>query len=569
MVTNNTPTTQEKMSPSDVVYRAGYARAPARSYMRAMGLTDEDLAKPIIGVVSSWNEATPCNVHLNRLAGWAKEGVSAGGGTPREFTTIAVADGISMGYEGMKASLVSREVIADSIELMVFAHGYDALVGVPGCDKSLPGMMMAMARLNVPSVFVYGGSIMPGRWNGQDVTVQDAFESVGAVEAGRMTEAEQHELECVACPGEGSCGGMYTANTMACASEALGIALPFSASMPAIASERMELCRWAGSSVMSLLERDIRPRDILTADAFANAVAVVVAIGGSTNAALHLPAIAHEVGIELTLDDIDAIARRVPHIADMRPGGRFVQSDLHAAGGAPRVMKELLDAGLLHGDCMTVTGKTMAENLKDLVFDEPPSADRDVVVPLDRALEPVGTLVVLKGNLAPEGSVMKTSGVKKTQFSGPARVFEREEDAFEAVRRREIKSGDVVVIRYEGPKGGPGMREMLAVTAALSGQGMDEDVALITDGRFSGATRGFTVGHISPEAAVGGPIALIQEGDTISFDIPNRQIQLEVSEEELQRRLSQWTAPEPKHTTGALAKYARLVSSAARGAVCS
>ncbi len=569
MVTNNMPTTQQKPRPSDIVYRAGYARAPARSYMRAMGLTDEDLAKPIIGVVSSWNEATPCNVHLNRLAGWAKEGVSAGGGTPREFTTIAVTDGISMGYEGMKASLVSREVIADSIELMVFAHGYDALVGVAGCDKSLPGTIMAMARLNVPSVFVYGGTIMPGRWKDKDVTVQDVFESVGAVEAGLMTEAEQHELECVACPGEGSCGGMYTANTMACASEALGIALPFSASMPAIASERTELCRWAGSTVMSLLERDIRPRDILTAQAFSNAVAVVVAIGGSTNAALHLPAIAHEVGIELTLDNIDEIARRVPHIADMRPGGRFVQSDLHAAGGAPRVMKELLDAGLLHGDCMTVTGKTMAENLKDLVFDAPPSTDGEVVVPLDRAIEPAGTMVVLKGNLAPDGSVMKTSGVKKTQFSGPARVFDREEDAFEAVRRREIKSGDVVVIRYEGPKGGPGMREMLAVTAALSGQGMDEQVALITDGRFSGATRGFTVGHISPEAAVGGPIALIQEGDTITFDIPNRQIQLEVSEEELQRRLSQWTAPEPKHTTGALAKYARLVSSAARGAVCS
>ncbi|MCH7810254.1 MAG: dihydroxy-acid dehydratase, partial [Chloroflexi bacterium] len=462
MVTNNTPTTQQRTRPSDIVYRAGYARAPARSYMRAMGLTDEDLAKPIIGVVSSWNEATPCNVHLNRLAGWAKEGVSAGGGTPREFTTIAVTDGISMGYEGMKASLVSREVIADSIELMIFAHGYDALVGVAGCDKSLPGTIMAMARLNVPSVFVYGGTIMPGRWRDKDVTVQDVFESVGAVEAGRMTEAEQHELECVACPGEGSCGGMYTANTMACASEALGIALPFSASMPAIASERMELCRWAGSSVMSLLERDIRPRDILTAQAFSNAVAVVVAIGGSTNAALHLPAIAHEVGIELTLDDIDAIARRVPHIADMRPGGRFVQSDLHAAGGAPRVMKELLDAGLLHGDCMTVTGKTIAENLKDLVFDAPPSANGDVVVPLDKALEPVGTLVVLKGNLAPEGAVMKTSGVKKTQYSGQARVFDREEDAFEAVRRREIKSGDVVVIRHEGPKGGPGMREMLA-----------------------------------------------------------------------------------------------------------
>ncbi|HEY5639626.1 MAG TPA: dihydroxy-acid dehydratase [Dehalococcoidia bacterium] len=569
MVTNYTPITQEKKKPSDIVYRAGYARAPARSYMRAMGLTDEDLAKPIVGVASCWNEATPCNSALDRMADWAKQGVSAGGGTPREFTTIAVTDGISMGYEGMKASLVSREVIADSVELMIFAHGYDALVGVAGCDKSLPGMIMAMGRLNVPSVFLYGGSILPGKWQGRDVTVQDVFESVGAVEAGRMTEAEQKELESVACPGDGACGGMYTANTMACASEALGIALPFSASMPATDQARTELCRFAGSRVMDLLAKDIRPRDILTRQAFENAVAVVVAVGGSTNAALHLPAIAHEVGIELTLDDIDTIARRIPHIADMRPGGRFVQADLHAVGGTPRVMKTLLDAGLLHGDCMTVTGRTMAENLKDLVFEAPPSANGEVVVPLERALEPVGTMVVLKGNLAPEGSVMKTSGVKKTGHSGPARVFDREEDAFEAVRRREIKAGDVVVIRYEGPKGGPGMREMLAVTAALSGQGMDEEVALITDGRFSGATRGFTVGHISPEAAVGGPIALIQDGDTISFDIPNRQVQLEVSEEELQRRLSQWTAPEPKHTTGALAKYARLVSSAARGAVCS
>jgi len=568
MVTTWTQQTEQKTRrPSDIVYRGGFARAPARSYLRAMGLTDEDIAKPIIGVASCWNEATPCNSALDRMAGWAKQGVSSGGGTPREFTTIAVTDGISMGYEGMKASLVSREVIADSVELMVFAHGYDALVGVAGCDKSLPGMIMAMARLNVPSVFLYGGSILPGTWRGKDVTVQDVFESVGAVEAGRMTEAEQHELECAACPGEGACGGMYTANTMACVSEALGIALPFSASMPATAGERTELCRYAGSQVMALLEQNIRPRDILTRQAFENAVAVVVAIGGSTNAALHLPAIANEVGIELTLDDIDTIARRIPHIADMRPGGRFVQSDLHAAGGAPRVLKELLDADLLHGECMTVTGRTMAENLRNLTF--PPSPNGEVIVPASRALEPVGTLVVLKGNLAPEGSVMKTSGVKKTAHRGPARVYNTEEDAFEAVRRREIRPGDVVVIRYEGPKGGPGMREMLAVTAALSGQGMDEEVALITDGRFSGATHGFTVGHVSPEAAVGGPIALIHDGDTISLDIPNRRIQLEVSEEEMQRRLGQWTAPEPKYRTGALAKYARLVSSAARGAVCS
>jgi dihydroxy-acid dehydratase len=529
-----------------------------------MGLTDEDLAKPIVAVMSAWNEATPCNVHLNRLAGWAKQGVSAGGGTPREFTTIAVTDGISMGYEGMKASLVSREVIADSIELMVMAHGYDALVGVAGCDKSLPGIIMAMARLNVPSVFLYGGSIMPGSWRGKDVTIQDVFESVGAVEAGRMTAAEQKELECAACPGDGACGGMYTANTMACASEALGIALPFSASMPAVAPERTELCRWAGSRVMRLLAEDIRPRDILTRKAFENAIALVVAIGGSTNAALHLPAIAYEIGIEVTLDDIDTIARRIPHIADMRPGGRFVQSDLHASGGAPRVLKALLDSGLLHGDCMTVTGKTMAENLRGLQF--PP--DNQVVVPIDRPIEPVGTMVVLKGNLAPEGGVMKTSGVHKTSHSGPARVFEREEDAAAAVARREIVAGDVVVIRYEGPKGGPGMREMLGVTAALSGQGMDEQVALITDGRFSGATRGFTVGHISPEAQIGGPIALIQNGDTITMDIPGRTIRLEVSDEELQRRLGQWQAPAPKYTHGALAKYARLVSSAAQGAVC-
>jgi len=557
--------TTQRQLPSDAVYRAGYSRAPARSYLRAMGLTDEDIAKPFVGVVSSWNETTPCNIALSRMAGWAKQGVKAAGGTPREFTTIAVTDGIAMGYEGMKASLVSREVIADSIELCMFGHGYDALVGLAGCDKSLPGTIMAMARLNVPSVFVYGGTIMPGQWNGHDVTVQDVFEGVGSVEAGRMTEAELKELECAACPGAGSCGGMYTANTMACVSEALGMALPFSASMPAEAPERTELCRWAGSRVLQLLKEDIRPRDILTRKAFENAIAVVVAIGGSTNAVLHLPAIAHELGIEVTLDDFDAIARKVPHIADMRPGGRFVQSDLHTAGGAPRVMKELLEAGLLHGDCMTVTGKTVEENLRDIVL----PAETEVVAPMDRPIEPTGTMVILKGNLASEGSVMKISGFHKTGHSGPARVFDREEDAAQAVARREIKSGDVVVIRYEGPQGGPGMREMLGVTAAIAGQGLGEDVALITDGRFSGATKGMCVGHIAPEAAVGGPIAVVQDGDTITIDIPSRQIRLEVSDEELQRRLGQWQAPAPKYTHGALAKYARLVSSAARGAVCS
>ncbi len=549
---------------SRAVYE-GYQRAFARSYLRAMGLTDDDIAKPFVGVASVCNEATPCNVHLGRLAGWAKQGVTAAGGTPREFTTIAVTDGIAMGYEGMKASLISREVIADSIELMMMAHGYDGLVGVAGCDKSLPGMIMAMARLNVPSVFVYGGSIMPGRYGGRDVTIQDVFESVGAVEAGLMTEEQQHELECAACPGEGSCGGMFTANTMACASEALGIALPYSASIPAAAQERVEACRWAGSRVLQLIADDLKPRDILTRQAFENAIAVVVAIGGSTNAALHLPAIAHECGMELPLDDFDAIARHVPHIADMKPGGRFVQTDLHRAGGVPRILKTLLDAGLIHGDAMTVTGKTVAQNVVGLSFPD----ESEVILPLDRPLEPTGTMVVLKGNLATEGGVMKISSVHKERFSGPARVFDCEEDCFQAVAQRSIRPGDVVVIRYEGPKGGPGMREMLAVTAAISGQGLGEEVALITDGRFSGATRGFTVGHIAPEAAVGGPIAIIEEGDTITLDIPNRLIQVELSEEEIQRRLGQWAAPAPRYTTGALAKYARLVSSAARGAVCS
>jgi dihydroxy-acid dehydratase len=549
---------------SDTVYRAGYHRAPARSYLRAMGLSNEDIEKPFVGVGSAWNEATPCNVHLNRLADRVKEGVTGAGGTPREFATIAVTDGISMGYEGMKASLVSREVIADSVELMMMAHGYDALAGIAGCDKSLPGILMAMARLNVPSVFLYGGTIMPGRFQGRDVTVQDVFEGVGAVEAGRMTEEELYELECAACPGEGSCGGMYTANTMACASEALGMALPYSASIPAVDPRRDDICRRTGETALRLLEAEIRPRDILAEQAFANAIAVVVAIGGSTNAVLHLLAIAREAGVPLSLDDFDRISRRTPHIVDTRPGGRYIQVDLDRAGGVPRVMKELLDAGLLNGDALTVTGDTVTGNLAGLQFGD----DQDVVLPVDRPLEPTGTLVVLKGNLAPEGCVMKTSGVKRQQFSGPARVFDGEEATFEAVSQRRIKAGDVVVIRYEGPKGGPGMREMLAVTAAIAGQGLGEDVALITDGRFSGATRGFMTGHVAPEAAVGGPIALLRDGDVIALDIPARRIEVQVSEEEMQQRREAWQAPAPSYASGALAKYAALVSSASEGAVC-
>jgi dihydroxy-acid dehydratase len=556
-------TTEKPKLKSRAVYE-GYHRAFARAYLRAMGLTDEDIAKPFVGVVSAWNETSPCNTRLRALADFAKQGAKAAGGTPREFTTIAVTDGIAMGYEGMKASLVSREVIADSIELVMLAHGYDALVGIAGCDKTLPGIMMAMARLNVPSVFMYGGSILPGKFEGRDVTIQDVFESVGAVEAGLMTEEQQRELECAACPGDGACGGMFTANTMASASEALGLALPYSSSIPAVFPERVEASRWAGSSVLKLIERDLKPKDILTREAFENAIAVVVAVGGSTNAALHLPAIAYECGMDLALEDFDAISRRVPHIADLKPGGRFVQVDFHRAGGVPRVMKMLLGAGLIHGDAMTVTGKTVAENLDGLTFPD----ENEVIRPLDRPLEPTGTMVILKGNISPEGCVMKISSIHRERHSGPARVFDSEDACFEAVSRGAIKPGDVVVIRYEGPKGGPGMREMLQVTAAISGQGLGEHVALITDGRFSGATRGFTAGHIAPEAAVGGPIAIIEEGDTITIDIPNRSIQVELSEEEIQRRLGQWQAPAPRYTTGALAKYARLVSSAARGAVC-
>jgi dihydroxy-acid dehydratase len=532
---------------------------------RAMGLRDEDIYRPFVGVASSWNEATPCNLHLDRLAKAAKEGVRAAGGTPREFVTIAVSDGIAMGHQGMKASLVSREVIADSVELMMHAHQYDALVAIAGCDKSLPGMAMAMARLNVPAIFVYGGTIMPGRYRGRDVTIQDVFEAVGAYAAGQISDQDLYELECSACPTEGSCAGMYTANTMAAAMEALGIALPGSASPPAPSRERDEVARESGRAVMRLLEMEIRPRDILTRNAFLNAIAVDAAVGGSTNAVLHLLAIAREAGVELTLDDFDRIARRTPHIADMRPGGRYVMLDLHRVGGIPRVMKELLDAGLIDGDCLTVTGRTVRENLADFPL---PDIQQDVVRPVSDPISPTGTICVLRGNLAPDGAVVKTAGVRHLVHTGPARVFDSEEDAFAAISQRRIRPGDVVVIRYEGPRGGPGMREMLAVTAALVGQGLGEQVALITDGRFSGATRGLMVGHVAPEAMVGGPIALLQDGDEVTIDVPSRLIEVRVPPEEMARRREAWTPPPPRFPWGALAKYASLVGSAAQGAVC-
>ena len=548
--------------PSDIVKR-GIDRSPNRAMMRAMGLDDDDFERPFVAVASTWNEATPCNLHLDRLAVRVKEGVSGAAGMPREFVTIAVSDGIAMGHQGMKASLVSREVIADSIELMVRAHGYDALVTIAGCDKSLPGTLMAAARLDLPSVFVYGGTIMPGRFEGRDVTIQDVFEGVGAYEAGKMTEDQLRELECNACPGEGSCAGMYTANTMAAVAEALGMSLPGSASVPAVDPRREDICVRSGEAVLRLLEVGISPRHIMTKAAFENAIAVLVAIGGSTNAVLHILAIAREAGIDLSLDDFDRISRRTPHIADMRPGGRYVMADLDRVGGLPTVLRELLEAGLLDGDAMTVTGRTLAENLADCL----PKGDDDVVVSVSLPIGPTGTLAVLKGNLATEGSVLKTGGVTRLKHTGPARVFDSEEAAAQAIANREIQAGDVLVIRYEGPRGGPGMREMLSVTAALVGQGLGEQVALMTDGRFSGATHGLMVGHVAPEAAVGGPIAVLRDGDTITVDVEARRLDVAASADEMANRLREWK-PVDAHLTGALGKYARLVSSAAEGAIC-
>ncbi len=543
----------------------GPSRAPHRAMYKAMGLDDNDLGKPFIGVSHSGNEATPCNIHLGRLATHAKAGVEIAGGTPREFSTIAVSDGIAMGHEGMKSSLVSREIIADSIELMVRAHQYDGLVGIAGCDKSLPGTMMGMARLNLPSVFVYGGTIMPGILDGKQVTVQDVYEAVGAYDAGNLTLEALKNLENVACPNSGSCGGMYTANTMASISEAIGIALPGNASPPAEDPRREKMVYESGKAVMNLLETGIRPKDILTYEAFENAIVVANAIGGSTNAVLHLLALSREIGVKLTLDDFERIRRKTPHIADMRPGGTYVMLDLDKIGGIPLLMKSLQKKNLIHENAMTVTGKTVKHNLDSLQisFD----SSQKVLKSIESPIHDVGTLTILRGSLAPEGAVVKVAGVHTKEFRGKAKVFDKEEDAFDAISKRLIKENDVVIIRYEGPKGGPGMREMLGVTAALVGQNLGEKVALITDGRFSGATRGFMIGHVAPEAAVGGNIALVKEGDEVVINLEKNAIDLMVSENELAQRRRDWKPRKPNYETGALAKFASLVTSAAEGAI--
>ena len=543
----------------------GPERAPHRSYLYAMGVTEEEVHQPLVGVATAWNEAAPCNISLSRQAQAVKRGVKVAGGTPREFTTITVTDGIAMGHEGMKSSLVSREIIADSVELTMRGHCYDALVTLAGCDKSLPGMMMAMVRLNVPAVFIYGGSILPGRFRGKDVTVVDIFEGVGQHAAGKWTAEDLHELELVACPSAGSCGGQFTANTMACVSEAMGIAIPGSAGAPAPYESRDQFCEASGEVVMKLLETGLRPRDIVTREALENAAVVVAATGGSTNAGLHLPAIAHECGIDFDLHDVVEIFRKTPYIADLKPGGKYVAMDLFQVGGVGIVMKELLDNGLIHGDCMTVTGKTIAENLASEVFPD----DQDVVYRVKDAIAPTGGVVGVRGNLAPEGGIVKVAGIpeENQKFTGPAKVFDCEEDCFEYVTKGGVQEGDCLVIRYEGPKGGPGMREMLSTTAALYGLGM-ENVALVTDGRFSGGTRGLCVGHIGPEAAIGGPVALLQNGDMITIDAPSGEISVDVSDEELAKRRESWEPRQNMYTSGALWRYAQTVGSAEKGAVC-
>ena len=540
----------------------GPSRAPARAMLKAVGFSDADLRKPLIGVANTWIEIGPCNYHLRTLAADVKEGIRRAGGTPMEFNTVSISDGITMGTEGMKASLISREVIADSIELVTRGNGFDGLVVLVGCDKTIPGGVMALARLNVPGAVLYGGSIMPGSFQGHEVTIQDVFEAVGAHAAGRMTDKELKTLEDTACPGAGACGGQFTANTMAIVCEALGMAALGSGSVPALDPRKPEVARGVGEQVVQLVRSKTKPRSIITRRAIENAIAVVAATGGSTNAVLHLLAIANEAGVELSMNDFDRISSKTPLIADLKPSGRFVASDLHAAGGSPLVIKRLIESGAINGEVPTVTGATLAAEAAKAV--ETPG--QEVVRPIDRPLKPTGGLVILFGNIAPEGAVLKLSGTERARHRGPARVFESEEQAFEAVQRQAIKAGDVVVIRNEGPAGGPGMREMLAVTAAIVGAGLGDSVALLTDGRFSGATRGFTIGHVSPEASRGGPIAAIKEGDTISIDVDKRRLDIELSAEEIKARLAAWQAPAPRYKTGVMAKYARMVSSASVGA---
>lgn len=541
----------------------GSERAPHRSYYYAMGLTTHQIHQPFVGVATCWNEAAPCNIALMRQAQAAKKGVAAAGGTPREFCTITVTDGIAMGHEGMKSSLPSREAIADSVELTMRGHAYDALIGLAGCDKSLPGMMMVMCRLNVPSIFIYGGSILPGTFKGKPVTVQDVFEAVGRFSVGAMSSEDLDELEHVACPSAGACGAQFTANTMATVSEAIGLALPYSAGAPAPYEIRDAFCMTAGEQIMELIKTGIRPRDIVTREALENAATVVAASGGSTNAGLHLPAIAHECGVKFDLFDVAEVFKRTPYVADLKPGGRYVAKDMYEAGGVPLLMKTLLDHGYLHGDCMTVTGRTMAENLKSVKW----NADQDVVRPADNPITVTGGVVGLRGNLAPEGAIVKIAGMSTLRFTGPARCFDGEEDCFEAVTKRNYMEGDVLVIRYEGPRGGPGMREMLSTTAALYGQGMGDKIALITDGRFSGATRGFCVGHVGPEAAIGGPIGLLHDGDMITIDAQQGTLEVNLSPDELNSRKQKWKPREGGFGSGYLWKYAQQVGPAVNGAV--
>ena len=541
----------------------GVKSAPHRSMYHAMGLKNEDIEKPFVGVATTWNEAAPCNITLSRQAQSVKKGVKIAGGTPREFTTITVTDGIAMGHAGMKSSLISREIIADSVELTMRGHCYDALVGLAGCDKSLPGLMMVMLRLNVPSVFIYGGSILPGKFKGKDVTIVDVFEGVGKYSTGSMSKKDLDELESLACPSAGSCGGQFTANTMACVSEVIGLALPGSAGTPAVYETRDKFADLSGQAVMNLLKNNIRPRDIVTKKSLENAAVIVAASGGSTNAALHLPALANEVGIKFTLEDVTNISKKTPYIADLKPGGKYVAKDLYEIGGVPILIKSLLEGGYLHGDCLTVTGKTLAENHKDIKFPN----DQKIIYKTSKPLSSSGGFVGLKGNLAPDGAIVKVAGMKRKSFKGQAKCFDNEESALNAVLEKKIKAGDVVVIRYEGPKGSPGMPEMLSTTGAIYGQGLGEEVALITDGRFSGGTHGFSIGHVGPEAAVGGPIGLLKDGDIIEIDTEKGILKVNLSEKELSDRKQKWKPKLTEYTSGTLWKYSQSVGPAFEGAV--